>query len=49
MTAGTIAVVALRLASPVAWTWYTVIGSLTTLAAGIVVSALVRDAETAAG
>jgi SSS family solute:Na+ symporter len=48
MTAGTIVVVALRLASPLAWTWYTVVGSLTTLAVGAVVSTFVRDAETAA-
>jgi len=38
MTAGTAVVVALRLASPLAWTWYTVAGSLTTLAVGTAVS-----------
>ncbi|MCU1348662.1 MAG: sglT 5 [Acidobacteria bacterium] len=45
MSAGLAVVIALRLATPLAWTWYTVIGSLTTLAAGALVSMVTRDAE----
>src|SRR5207244_1287983 len=48
MTAGLAAVLYLRFATPVAWPWYTVIGSLVTLGVGAAVSAVMRDDAAAA-
>lgn len=44
MCAGIAAVAAVWLATPLAWPWYTVVGSMTTVAVGAAVSALRRDA-----
>ncbi|MEO8215945.1 MAG: sodium/solute symporter [Acidobacteriota bacterium] len=43
MTAGVAVVMTVRFTTPVAWPWYTVIGSLSTLVAGLLVTLLVRE------
>jgi hypothetical protein len=49
MGAGLTAVLALRFATPVAWPWYTLVGSLTTLLAGSLAGlASRREAESVA-
>lgn len=47
MSAGLLVVLTVRFTTPIAWPWYTVIGSLTTLAAGLALSSVTagRTAE----